>query len=57
MWAVYQYVGTKIRFYTKAGITMHPKMVETVTFVGHANTREEAVDLIWKERRKPGPNG
>ena len=57
MWAVYQYKGKETRFYTKAGIFLDPRIEATLIFIGYANTREEAVDLVWKGRHKPGPNG
>jgi len=56
-WAVYEYkIKPGIRFYTYSNLTFHPMVEKSIMFIGYASTREGAVDLIWKDRKKPVPS-
>ena len=54
MLEVFEYAGTHTRFYTKAGILIDPRIKIKLTSLGIVSTREEAVELIWKDQKKPG---
>lgn len=52
-WVVYEYTESKHRFYTYRSPLLDPRVKQTLTLIGYANTREEAVELVWQGRPKP----